>query len=171
MLEVTAADIHKYLDSLEVGLRRKFNVRGRLSQFFNWCIVHGHLVTNPCEKIDIHVEGKDVTIFTPAEALRLMTVCRETPQFKDLVLYHAISLFAGLRPTECQLLRWEQIHFEEKTITVLGTTSKTKETRNVPIEANLLAWLEAFTPEKPQGFVTPQANLIQRLKNFHAALG
>ncbi len=171
VLEVTAADINKYLDGLKVGLRRKFNVRGRLSQFFNWCIAHGHITTNPCEKIEIHVEGKDVTIFTPAEALRLMTLCRETPQFKDLVLYHAISLFAGLRPTECQLLRWEQIHLEEKTITVLAATSKIKETRNVPVENNLLTWIKAFTPEKPHGLVTPQANLIQRLKKFHAALG
>ena len=169
--EVTTADINKYLDSLRVELRRKFNVRSRLSQFFNWCIAHGHLITNPCEKIDIHVEGKDVKIFTPAEALRLMTLCRKTPEYKDLILYHAISLFAGLRPSECQLLRWEQVHMEEKIITVLAATSKIKETRNVPVETNLLAWLEAFTPEKPHGFVTPQANLIQRLKNFHAALG
>ena len=171
VLEVTAADINKYLDGLKVGLRRKFNVRSRLSQFFNWCISHGHLTANPCQKIEVHVAGKDVTIFTPAEALRLMTLCRETPQFTDLILYHAISLFAGLRPTECQLLRWEQIHLEEKTITVLAATSKTKETRNVPIETNLLAWIGAFVPERPQGLVTPQANLIQRLQNFHAALG
>ena len=100
-----------------------------------------------------------------------MTLCREKPEFKDLVLYHAIGLFAGLRPTECQLLRWEQVHREEKTITVLAATSKIKETRNVPIESNLLAWIEAFAPEKPQGLVTPPANLIQRLKKFHAALG
>lgn len=171
VLEVTPADINRFLDSLEVGLQRKFNIRGRLSQFFNWCVAHGHTTTNPCEKIEIHVEGKDVTIFTFAEALRLMALCRETPQFKDLILYHAISLFAGLRPTECQLLRWEQIHLEEKTITVLAATSKTKETRNVPIEPNLLEWIKAHGPENPHGLVTPQANLIQRLKNFHAALG
>ena len=123
VLEVTTADIHEYLDSLKVELRRKFNIRSRLSQFFNWCIARGHLTTNPCEKIDIRVEGKDVTIFTQVEALRLMTLCRETPQYKDLVLYHAISLFGGLRPSECQLLRWEQIHLEEKIITVLAATS------------------------------------------------
>lgn len=171
VLEVTAADINRYLDGLKVGLRRKFNVRGRFSQFFNWCITHGHLSTNPCQKIDIHVGGKDVTIFSPAEALRLMTLCRQTPQFKDLVLYHAISLFAGLRPTECQLLQWEQIHFEEKTITVLGTTSKTKETRNVPIETCLAAWIDAHAPEKRRGFVTSPASFIRRMQAFHVALG
>ena len=171
VLEVTTADISKYLDGLEVGLRRKFNVRARLSQFFNWCIVHGHLSSNPCEKIEIHVEGNDVTIFTPAEALRLMTLCRHTPQFSDIALYHAISLFAGLRPTECQLLRWEQVHLAEKTITVLAATSKTKETRNVPIEANLLQWIESIAPENPRGLVTPQTNLVQRLQALHSALG
>lgn len=153
VLEVTAADINKYLEGLAVSLRRKFNVRSRLSQFFNWCIAHGHLVTNPCDKIEVHVGGKDVTILTPAEGLQLMTLCRERAEFKDLVLYHAISLFGGLRPTECQLLRWEQVHREEKTITVLAATSKVKETRNVPIEASLLAWIEAYASEKLHGFV------------------
>lgn len=171
VMDVTVTDINKHLEGLSVGLRRKFNVRSRLSQFFNWCIAHGHLVTNPCEKIEVHVGGRDVTILTPAEALRLMTICREQKEFKDLVLYHAISLFGGLRPTECQLLRWEQVHLEEKTITVLAATSKVKETRNVPIETNLLAWIEAFAPEKPHGLVTPPAGLIQRLQRFHAALG
>ena len=76
VLEVTSADVNRYLDSLKVGLRRKFNVRGRLAQFFNWCIAHGHIATNACEKIEIHVDSKDVTIFAPAEALRPLTVCR-----------------------------------------------------------------------------------------------
>jgi integrase len=172
VLEVTTTEINNHLDSLNVGLRRKFNVCSRLSQFFNWCIARGHAAANPCEKIDIHVNGKDdVVIFSPAEALRLMTICRETPEFQELVLYHVISLFAGLRPSECQLLKWENVHLEEKTITVLAATSKTKESRNVPIEANLLVWLEAYAPEKPHGLVTPQPNLIQRLQAFHAALG
>jgi integrase len=171
VLEATSADINHYLDGLKVGLRRKFNIHSRLSQFFNWCIARGHAAANPCEKIEIHVDSKDVVIFTPAEALRLMTLCRETPEFQDLVLYHAISLFAGLRPSECQLLRWENIHLEEKTITVLAATSKTKESRNVPIEANLLVWLEAYAPEKPHGLVTPSKNLVKHVKAFHAALG
>jgi integrase len=121
VLEVTTADINWYLDKLglKIGLRRKFNIRSRLSQFFNWCISRGHAATNPCDKIEIHVNGKDeIAIFTPAEALRLLTLCREKPEFKDLVLYHAISLFAGLRPSECQLLTWENVNLKEKTLTV-----------------------------------------------------
>ena len=174
MLEVTTADISRYLDKLspKIGLRRKFNIRSRMSQFFNWCISRGHAVINPCDKIEIHVNSKDeVTIFTPAEALRLLTVCREKPEFQDLVLYHAVSLFAGLRPSECQLLTWENVNLEEKTITVLATTSKTKETRNVPIEGNLLKWIEEFAPAKPHGLVTPAANFAKRIKAFHATLG
>ncbi len=50
VLEVTSADINRYLDDLKVGLRRKFNVRGRLSQFSNWCIAHGHMTNNPRSK-------------------------------------------------------------------------------------------------------------------------
>ena len=86
------------------------------------------------------------------------------------MLYHAISLFAGLRHSECQLLTWENVNPKEKTVTVLATTSKTKETRNVPIEGNLLTWIEEFALAKPHWLVTPAANFAKRIKAFHAAL-
>jgi integrase len=169
ILDLTTDSIQTYLDGLSAGLRRKFNINSRFSQFFNWCIRHGHLTVNLCDKIDIHVDGKDITIFSPTEALNLMTVCKE--KHPDLVLYHAISLFAGLRPRECQLLKWEHVHLEEKTITVLAATSKTKESRNVPIEPNLLVWLEQTNEAGRKGFVTKQVNLVKRLKALHVALG
>lgn len=170
VIDVVPDDIRKYLAGLSVGLRRKFNIKSRFSQFFNWCIHHDHIITNPCDKIGIHVDGKDVTVFSPAEALKLMTLCKNK-DYKDLAMYHAISLFAGLRPSECQLLKWEQINLESNTITVLATTSKTKESRSVPIEANLLTWLETVPEKERTGFVTKQENLMARLKGFRVKLG
>ena len=169
ILDLTTPDLRKYLDEQKVGLRRKFNLRSLLSQFFNWCISHEYLKENPAAPIRIHVNTTDVAIFTPSEALGLLKKCEKS--FKDLLLYHAISLFAGLRPNECRLLKWEQIHLEEKTITVLAETSKTKETRNVPIEATLMAWLEEYKPAKLKGSIIPHQNFIKRAQAFHSALG
>ncbi|MEI6165418.1 MAG: tyrosine-type recombinase/integrase [Planctomycetota bacterium] len=169
VLEVTTDDIRDYLDDLNVGLRRKFNLNSRFSQFFNWSIKKSHTTTNPCLAIEIHVGGKEVSIFTPAEALAFLKLC-ET-QHKDLLLYHAISLFAGLRPEECQALKWENVHLEEQTITVLAETSKTKETRNVHIETTLLAWIEEHKPTKLTGFVTAQTNFKKRTLALHTDAG
>lgn len=168
ILDISTPDIRKYLDQCH-GLRRKFNLCSLMSQFFNWCIAHGHLEKNPAKPIKIHVETSEVTIFSPAEALKVMQKCQK--DFTDLILYHAISLFAGLRPYECRFLKWEQIHLEEKTITVLSETSKTKETRNVPIESTLMAWLEEHKPSTLAGSIIPHQNFIKRAQALHSSLG
>ena len=169
ILEITTADIQRYLDAQDVGLQRKFNINSRFSQFFNWCIKRGDHTSNPAAKISIQVERKDVSVFTPAEVLKLLNLC--ATDHKDFVLYHAISLFAGLRPEECRALIWENIHLEEKTITVLGATSKVKETRNVHIEETLLAWLDQTPAQERKGFVTPQTNFTNYLLKIHIAAG
>jgi integrase len=169
ILDLKAKDIRHYLDNIDVSLRRKFNIQSLFSQFFNWCIAHGHLQENPCEKIDIHVPTKEVSILSPTDAVNLLSACEK--QFPDLLLYHAIGLFAGLRPNECLLLKWEDIHFQENTIFVHGRTSKTKESRSVPIEPNLKDWLWTLTPEPATGLVTSNRNFIKRTKELHAALG
>jgi integrase len=169
ILEVTTSDLRQCIDALDAGLRRKFNLRSMISQFFNWCIALGHLEKNPATPIKIHMTIKEVTIFKPGEALRLLKECEA--EFKDLILYHVISLFAGLRPNECKLLKWEEIHLEENTITVLAETSKTKETRNVPIEPTLRAWIDAYKPAILNGSIIPHRNFTKRAQALHAALG
>jgi hypothetical protein len=57
ILDMSQKDMRDYLDRLEVGLRRKFNVRSQFSQFFNWCMARGYLASNPCENIEVSPEG------------------------------------------------------------------------------------------------------------------
>ena len=71
---------------------------------------------------------------------------------------------------ECQLLTWENIHSDEGQITVLDSTSKIAETRNVPIEENLKLWLNAYKGER-KGFVTRQTNFSNKIKQIRADMG
>ncbi len=169
ILEITTHDLETYIHGQKVGLQRKFNLRNLMSQFLNWCVAKEHIAKNPADKIEIEVGGKTVAIFAPDEAENLLGVCEA--RFPDFVLYHAICLFAGLRPDECQLLTWEQIHLKERTIHVLAETSKIKEARNVHIETNLLRWLKLFKPAKASGYVTPQKNFKNRTLQLHIAAG
>ena len=166
--EIMEEDIQTYLDSLTAGPQRKFNIRNRISQFFNWSIKHKHTTTNPAAGIEISVTEKDPSILEATECAKLMDLCETSHH--DLTLYHAICLFAGLRPTESKLLRWENIHSEERQITVLRDTSKIKETRNVPISDNLALWLAAHVGER-KGLVTRNENLRPRLEKVRAAMG
>lgn len=167
---ITTNDIKKYLNRLgDVSLRYKFNVRSLMSQFFNWCINQNELKENPTAQIEIIVEQKDVEIWTPEQALAAIRL--SITEYPDLLLFHAISLFGGLRPTECRLLKWSEVHADDKLITVLAETSKVKETRNVPIEGNLIEWLKVFTPSKAKGLVVRDTNFDNRIKPFRAKLG
>jgi len=167
--DITQADVQAYLDTFPHG-RNKFNLHSRTSQFFNWCIAkpRNYIKENPAKDIKIEIDDKEVVILEIEKAENFMTVC-ET-EFKDLTLNVAIGLFAGLRPTECNLLQWENVHIEERQITVLAETSKVSETRTVPIEDNLYHWLMSFKGEC-KGFVTNQTNLYKRQQKLRVKMG
>ena len=168
ILDYKEADLQTYLDGLELGQCRKSNICTLTNQFFNWCVAKSYLTTNPVKKIDIAVPKAKIHILTPEEAKRHLQVCVE--KYPDYTLYVAISLFAGLRPTECKLLKWENIHLEERQITVQEETSKVAETRNVPIEDNLLVWLQEYKGER-KGFVTKQANFSKSIRAARVEMG
>jgi integrase len=166
--EVTHTDIESYLDGLTVSLRRKYNRKNLMGQFFNWSRKKGYTTVNPCEGIEIVVPSTDPRILTVEECEALLRLV-EKPQHADMRGYLAICLFAGLRPTECQLLKWEKIDLDERQITVLGSTSKIKETRTVSIEPTLADWLQPIAQRS--GFVTSPTNFRPRFERLKIAVG
>lgn len=77
-------------------------------------------------------------IFTPEEAAALLSHSTD-----DVLAFHAIGLFAGLRVSEIQRLDWRDIDFEGGWITVVPRRgTKTKSRRLVPILDSLRAWIE-----------------------------
>ena len=82
---------------------------------------------------------------------------------RDLVPFFAIAIFAGVRPDvtgELGRLEWEDINFEEKWIRVAAKfDNKTETKRFVPIEPNLLTWLNNWKGEK--GLILPK-NFVKR---------
>ncbi len=168
---VTEKDVRTYLDNLDVAPITRKNLRNLFGQFFNWCIEHEKGITvNPSSKKIVYTEGaKDVAIWTPAFAEKALRLCES--EFPQLTLYHALSLFAGLRPEECQQLTWENIDLTEKTIMVLHETTKVKETRPVPIEENLMIWLELVPGVERKGLVVRKKNFSNIVREMRAKLG
>lgn len=166
--EMTTEHFEKYLDGLEVKQQTYANIRSQFSQFFNWCISKNYTGENPLKKIEVELATRDVEILSVKEAKRLMEKC-ET-KFPELMVYHAVCLFGGLRPTEAKLLKWEEIHMDERQITVLQQTSKVKETRNVQIEETLLHWLKSYNGKR-SGFIVKQKGFRTATEKFRIALG
>jgi integrase len=68
------------------------------------------------------------------------------------------------------LLKWQDIHLEEREITVLHQTSKVKETRNVHIEDTLFYWLKTHKGDK-KGYIVKQKGFRTATEKFRISLG
>lgn len=108
---------------------------------------------NPLDKVPRAEERRrEVQILTPEQATALLDACDS-----ETLPYFALSLFAGLRPTEAERAEWEHLDFEAQTVWV-PPRSNAKESggRIVPMEDNLAAWLSPFRGRS--GRIAPERN-------------
>jgi integrase len=150
LTDLTECRVRAYLDSLAVGPRSRFNYRRSLNKFLNWCVSAEHLEKNPCARIKLRVPSHDVVVLSVEDAKRLLRAAMDAP----LRAYFSIACLAGMRPSEIQRLDWSDVRLDTRTITVWKHKTKVKETRYVPINDALAAWLEPIA--KKSGNVTPR---------------
>ncbi len=115
----------------------------RLSSIWKYAVDNDFVERNPMEGIPRRkLKTTAVSILSIAQVTKILeTASQHDP---EMVPYFAIGIFAGLRPnSELEKLLWEDVNFEEKWIRVMfGNKTDTK--RFVPIEANLMKWLEPW---------------------------
>ena len=78
-----------------------------------------------------------------------------------MLAYHALGLFAGIRPKQLQRLQWDDIDVAEGHIMIRAEIAKNHRRRIIDIESNLAVWLRAC---KRNGAVIPAKNLRARLE-------
>ena len=171
LADITEEIVNDYLNGLKAGNIRKDNIRRLIGQFFNWCILKKHYDVNPAKNIEIYLPSKDIIeILEISKTQEIFKKLEEEKSFNELIPFHSICIFAGLRPTEAELLTWENINIEAREITVLRDTTKVKETRIVKIENTLFHWLNEYRGNK-KGFILNPVNRRKRLTKFRIALG
>lgn len=106
---------------------------------FSYAVRQGMLPSSPFEKVELPKKQKKeaIDVFTPAEARKLLDTAPE-----DCKAAYAILLFAGIRPNELTLLKWENVR--DGFIHITPGIAKTVQVRNVEIEPNLAAWLDKY---------------------------
>jgi integrase len=133
---------------------------------FNFGIKRDYLAHNPIDKLDFDLLARsEVEILPPREAAALMSAAAES---RDLLAYHALGLFAGVRPEELRRLDWSDIELPERHIVIRPEVAKNHRRRIIDIEPNLAAWLRIC---KSSGAVTPLRNLRTRLRAIRARSG
>lgn len=109
-----------------------------LSACFSFGVKHlGWIEKNPCERVSRSKENPGRVRFLSDEELpRLLDACRPYP---DLYLAVILSLTTGARQSEILMLRWGQIDFGRRVITLKQGTTKNTDARAIPLVG------EAFT--------------------------
>ena len=133
-----------------------------------------------------HVQEAEITALPPGDLQKLFAACRPataaeiaaadhitgnaarraaTEDLTYLRPYIAVCAFAGMRPTECTRLRWQDIDFEDAILSVRAPNSKTGGQRHIEMHPTLAAWLQACRPADaaPGDLVTPSKNLHANL--------
>lgn len=150
----------------DVGQELKPNSRKCVLKFtkriFQVALEEGLIERNPCLGIRIRVPEVEQKVLTTAEARILL----ESAKRHDHVFYDvwAMALMTGMRSGEMFALKWTDIDFDARIISVLrqwtskngfGPT-KTRKSRVVPISDNLLQFLKELKLRRgDQEFVLP----------------
>jgi integrase len=115
---------------------------GRLSALFSFAQRSGLIWSNPCEALARpRLEHQPPKILTPVEAANLLETCgREVPA---LLAWVALGLLAGLRPEECDQIKWEDVNLGRGHVSVDAAASKVRRRRIVTLEPAAVEWLTA----------------------------
>ena len=173
---INADDLDRAMKGMKPTVRNSF--MRNLRAAFNFGIKREWLTTNPVEKIEFSsVQQKEVVTLTPDETAALM----QSAARHDLIPYHALGLFAGMRPMELARLEWKDVdmiegHIEVPPGVVKPTTRKgvtVGRRRIIDMEPNLRAWLEAFVANggSTEGKIVDTGGLRDRLRAVRAEAG
>jgi integrase len=168
--DIEPGDIDAEMNGMTPHVRNAF--LRVLRAVFNFGMKRSWLASNPVSKLDFEVVRRgEVVTLTPKEAESLLLAGAAIDN--DLLPYHALALFAGIRPLELQRLEWGHVDLVEGHIEITAKVSKTGRRRIIDIEPNLAAWLNHYIAKggEADGSVTPTSNLRNRLREIRAAAG
>jgi integrase len=153
--EIKALDVQHFLNSRDVGQRRKFNLRVSIISLFRWARRMSYLdserTTEPEKTERIELVPGQVNVLSADELKMLLDNVR--PEYLPWL---CIAAFAGIRSEEIapdpaskkSPLKWEDFDWRNRVIVVSSQTAKTKHEREVPILPNLAQWLAPWRNAK-----------------------
>ena len=136
---ITAPELERFLAGLPVAPGTWNKIRQDCVTLFGFALKAGYAVENVARATE---RAKRIDeppgILTPEQAAALLVESKDN----DLLAFHAIGLFAGLRVAELQRLDWRDVDLAGGFIHVGAKISKTRSRRLVPILDNLRMWLQ-----------------------------
>lgn len=168
---VSAAHIREHLLSLGLDARTVKNFRGSLANFFNWCRRRKFCEVSPTDGIEdadlpaVRPKSKGVLSVDQSAAM----MAHIEAKHPELVAWHALQLFAGIRRAEVGRMTWGMIDLERETLTLPGWNAEGDRIVKTgddwvlhDLPPNLWVWLRAY---RSDGRITsPSVELLDRIR-------
>lgn len=171
MREVDTEFCQRTIESIFPTVPMQRKAKRILHSVFTHAIMCGWCSTNPLDLVVLapYVE-KPIRALMLDEVKSLLETAMK-PRYKPCAAAVGIMLWAGIRPSEVQRLKWSDIDFEERVITVPANHSKTGGARHVTIYAPLYYWLRKCKPiYLPSSSIVP-ASWLTRWNELRRAAG
>ena len=127
--------------------------RSKLHSFFEWLQARGHIPENPLKNIPApEVIYDDKCALEKKDVEKLISAVNFRPKNpltmkRDIAMIYLL-LLCGLRRGELVGLQVRDIDMEKRVLTVRGETSKSKHTRQLPINRQLVMRLDDYLEER-----------------------
>ena len=138
MREINTMDLERFLAGLDVKASTRNKYRQDLILLWRFAEKQGWAESSVAKTERARGDTAAPMILTTQQAESLLLASNDD----ELLAYHAIGLFAGLRVQEITKLDWQQINFESGFIDVTRGIAKTRTRRHAPLTDNLRAWLQ-----------------------------
>lgn len=113
-----------------------------LKTFFIWCVRHHYCLENPCDRLNRLPTDMSQSAALSSEECKRLLYATLLLQDEATAACVAIGMFAGLRPSEIEDLKQEDIL--KDMIRVTGGKLRRQLKRSVPIPPVLTEWLNEF---------------------------
>lgn len=172
--KITTRDIEAFLMDRRIKSSDYVARRGLicLSSAFNKAILDGYLKTNPCKGIKrIKIPEKQPLFFSDIDYKKLLEVINDN-QVKDIT---EIAYNTGMRQSEILFLKWNQIDFDKRIITLDNRDFLTKSKRIRVVPINELAFTvlcnrkenaKEYVFPTSKGTVIDQSNFSNNYKKY-----
>jgi integrase len=129
---------------------------GHVRGLFRWAMAERHAAACPCEGLeDVTVDREEIEDLTLRECEMLLNYALKVPRY---MVFLCLGLFRGMRRSELERLRFEEMDWQSGTVIAAAKKVKTRARRVVEIPEIARAWILAagWTPEMMrQGKVAP----------------
>ena len=135
-----------------------------LSKAYNLAIDNNIIETNPCSRVKFLKEPKEtIKFYTPEEEETLLTtVMKYRPDFLGFVI---CAFQTGLRVSNIQYMRWEQINLKDRIIEIQPQDNKGSKLIRLYISDKLLEVLSKYEKRSGYVFINPECNNVYLTPN------